>query len=819
MGKNLPIKIAPTEPVRRRGRGFPQPKVDVDRATHAVKLREGIASILKEQAAATAARDPALPHVPPGVQVVIEPLRDEKGKLLAGDVEVPRAWGLQVIEERQDGSVIAVRRGEGLDAIAKAVEGWAQNARDAKGRAKQGTRPIGKVGRIVRVRRENRVGEDLLAEDPTLTSEHVVDVEFAAGSLDGDGGPGRRHDLGAWVHASGGELIGRLVAEDYSVFRVRLSGQAIRELVESHPDVEFIDLPPRIERDAQALDDLSAESPKLEMARPPPDATVVGVIDGGVVSAHPLLKVALDGRPHRSWIPGEASIVPVVTEDAQHGTGVASIAALGSLRQTLTASGGRIQPVPVTLARVLGAGGQLPERLHLPAHLHAIFEHLHTQGRTRIVNHSIASHMPFRTSRMSVWAERLDHAAYDGGKPGYLVVVATGNLDGEGSPKPTWLHAQIAEGCFPAYLLDARCRLRDPAQAMNVLTVGGYVPQAAVPWSARVLQGLTEVARSGDVSPFTRTGRGYRGAIKPELVEEAGNLYRDASGAVSSRRGRTDVAVADARYATSGRLVRWDCGTSFAAPRAAHHAARIADALGGASPDMLRAILVNVAEWPVEVPRADREAALRMYGYGVPRIERVLALGGSRVMVVAEDRLAIDKVVFIEIPFPREIFPSVTENRVKVSITLGYRSPVRRSNRRYLGVRMAWGMARRNETADQFRKRFARPEQIDAMDDVTSPDDDLDIPDEWAWHVGFRRRNCGTCQKDWFTAPVAYFDDVIRLAVVARRGWLEGKAMQGHLQRYALSVLIEAEGVDVPLYESIRARVRVPGARVRTSAR
>lgn len=123
MGKNLPIKIAPTEPVRRRGRGFPQPKVDVDRATQAVKLREGIASILKEQAEATAARDPALPPVPPGVQVVIEPLRDEKGKLLAGDVEVPRAWGLQVIEERQDGSVIAVRRGEGLDAIAKAVEG------------------------------------------------------------------------------------------------------------------------------------------------------------------------------------------------------------------------------------------------------------------------------------------------------------------------------------------------------------------------------------------------------------------------------------------------------------------------------------------------------------------------------------------------------------------------------------------------------------------------------------------------------------------------------------------------------------------------
>jgi hypothetical protein len=817
MGTKLPIRVPVTEPVRRRARGAPRPKRELDRQAHAAKLAGEISQALAGQAESTMARDASLPSLPPGIQLLIEPARSPEGKALS-DVEVPRAWGLHVIEERQDGSVVAVRRGDGLDAFARAVEGWRESAKDEKGHAKPGTRSVEGVDRVRRASRRERIGEELLAVDPELTERHVVDVEFAAGKLDEDGGPGRRHKFKNYIQKAGGDLVGEpLIADDYCVFRVSLPAEAIRDLVENHIDVESVDLPPRIEREAYELAELTADQVEPLMEEPAPNATPIGVIDSGIIPSHPFLRAAVQGRPHRSWIPGQPSIVPSVNDDAQHGTGVGSVAALGSLRSALVPAFAPVRSCPVIVARVLGAGSLIPNNLHLAERLPAIVKHLSSTGRARIINHSINAMRPFRQTRMSVWAERLDHIAHAGGNPGQLLIVSTGNVDGDGTDDPAWLQEQVDHGRYPHYLLDARCRLRDPAQAMNVLTVGGYVPNAAVPWRSRQMHGLRAIAGDGQVSPFSRSGAGYRGAIKPELVEEAGNSYVDASGSISRRRTKADVAVADADYSANGCLTRWDVGTSYAAPLVANHAARLTDALPDMSVDLLRAILVNVAEWPVPESSVGREAMLRLYGYGVPRLARVLELGGSRVMLVSEGRIGLGRVAFVDVPFPRHLFSSPTENKVRLSVTLAYRAPVRRSDRRYLGARMEWHMAGRDEREGAFQGRLVHPKDID-LDDDAMDGDEGGGPGGWSWTVGPRRRRRGTCQKDWLTAPVAYFDDVIRLAVVARKGWLKGKAAEQYTQHYALSVLVEALDVDVPLYETVRASVRSPGARVRLSA-
>lgn len=727
-------------------------------------------------------------------------------------------------EERRDGTLVTLLPDGDTRALLTLIDAWKDDARDAVGDALPGTGKVGHIERFVRAARSDRTGEALAAVDLSGDAEYVVDVELRAGHAEETGdGPARRGTFRSYVQQVGGHLVdGSIVAADYAVFRARLPARAILDLLDSRWDLLHIDLPPQVEREALELRLGPTESAFPEIVPPAPDAPVIGVIDGGVVSKQPLLASALHARPHRSWIPGDETF-DVPPEDAKHGSAVASIAALGSLRESLVRQRQPVTPLGVCVARVLVENAVLPESLNLPALLGEITTHLRDEAGACVINHSIASSANFRPSRMSVWAERLDHIAYDEGRAGFLLVVASGNVDGVHSPSERWLREQVLAEKYPAYLLDERCRLRDPAQAVNVLTVGGYVPDAAAPWYARTTLGLEPLARDGEVSPLSRTGPGYARAIKPDVVEEAGNYYRDASGELNTKPRMTDVAVADPEWLTTGTRVRFSNGTSFAAPRVAHLAGRVLAALPGASPDLLRALVVNSAEWPTRVARDEREAALRSFGYGVPRPERIFDIRGPRSVIVIEGRIPIDHVHYFVVPFPREVFHAPTSTIVRVSVTLAYRAPVRRTNKRYRGVVLGWSMAKRGETFDHFASRLEKKVEDDedvaddlsldheAGDATSDAPPDVDEPiDDWAWTVGRHARSRGTVQKDWFEAPVAYFSDELVIAVTARRGWMSERDARDLRQRFAIALSIEAVGTAVPLHETIKARLQVP---------
>lgn len=809
------------EGIRRAGRP-PSTKPTRDRGGHASALREQLSAAVAAHQLALSARDPSLPAMPAGLQLLVEPARDEKGASLLAGHEVPKGWKLQVAEERQDGTLVTLLPDGDTGPLLTLIDAWKDDARDATGKALPGTGKVGHLERVVRARRGDRMGEALADIDLSVEAEHIVDVELRAGDAEDDGsGAARRGTLRAYVQQCGGVVIGDgIVAADYAVLRVRLRASAILDLLDHRFDLLHMDLPPKLEREAWELRRGPSEDTFPEIVPPAPDAPVIGVIDGGVVSAQPLLVGALQKRPHRSWIPGDAA-VDVSPEDAKHGSAVASIAALGSLRECLVRQEQPVRSLGVCVARVLiGPDADLPDELNLAARLGEITAHLRDEGGARVINHSIASTATFRTSRMSVWAERLDHIAYDEGHAGFLFVVASGNVDGAYSPSERWLREQVQAGQFPSYLRDERCRLRDPAQAINVLTVGGYVPDAAAPWPVRTTLGLEPLASSNEISPFSRTGPGYARVIKPEVVEEAGNFYRDASGTLNKTPRWTDVAAADPDWLASGTRVRFTNGTSFAAPRVAHLAGRVLEALPSASPDLLRALVVNSAEWPSRGARDERENALRTFGYGVPRPERIFDIGGSRSVVVIEGRIPIQHVQYFAVPFPREIFAAPTSTVVRVSVTLAYRAPVRRTNKRYRGVVLDWSMAKRGESFEHFISRLEKVEDDEAPADDTTGDDDVitatsDAPseidepiDDWAWTVGRHPRSRGTVQKDWFEAPVAYFSDAIVLAVSARRGWMSERDAREVRQRFALALSFEVVGTAVPLHETIKERIR-----------
>ena len=130
------------------------------------------------------------------------------------------------------------------------------------------------------------------------------------------------------------------------------------------------------------------------------------------------------------------------------------------------------------------------------------------------------------------------------------------------------------------------------------------------------------IARVGHPSPFTRSGLSVGRAIKPDFVEDAGNLAFVPSRNAPRHQG-LGVVSTNAGFA-AGRPLKQDHGTSFAAPRVAHLAARLAHRFPAQSVNLTRAILACHAHWPaasVQLMNADgkapgRESLIRLLGYG-----------------------------------------------------------------------------------------------------------------------------------------------------------------------------------------------------------
>jgi hypothetical protein len=262
---------------------------------------------------------------------------------------------------------------------------------------------------------------------------------------------------------------------------------------------------------------------------------------------------------------------------------------------------------------------------------------------------------------------------------GVLFVVPTGNL------RLSDLDAATRRR-YPRYLSDSSCRLLDPAPALNVLTVGGLSRHEATRDSQRYPNAIEDVPIATGQLPFplTRCGPSVNGAIKPDLVEHAGNVAVSRSG--SLRSAGLGVVSTSGDFA-SGRAFREDIGTSYASPAIAHRAALILRELPTATPNTLRALLGASAKWPAAsssiLNSADnsdgRDSLLRVVGYGLVDDTALYRSLDHTVTLLAEERIGADQNHFFEVPSSDEFWAGRRRTR-EISVALAY-SPVVRTTR------------------------------------------------------------------------------------------------------------------------------------------
>jgi Subtilase family len=356
-------------------------------------------------------------------------------------------------------------------------------------------------------------------------------------------------------------------------------------------------------------------------------------------------------------------------------------------------------------------------------------------------------------------------------------VISAGNLDRGDVDHENWPH----------YLLQPDGNLLDPAQTSAALTVGATSGS----------DGLTDrgvgttidavaVSPAAGPAPFTRSGPGVRGALKPELSAEGGNYRYDRNTRQFHRDPALEVVSTSASYPT--RLFATAAGTSFAAPFVTNVAGRLVTRYPGFSANAIRALMLQGAahldqtvQLLSELP--DAEAAHHaLCGYGTLEWERCGFSDDNRVVMLAEDELRPDDFHVFRIPMT----PEFTEIRGphEVSIGLAFSPPIRNRRYDYLAHQIDFQLARAIELDDVFELSSA---EFDA------PDGEKLSAHERTMRPTRTARNKGANQMARYPSsqrPQESFRDDWFVVVKSLNQWMRPGADP---QPYALAVSLEVE--------------------------
>lgn len=295
------------------------------------------------------------------------------------------------------------------------------------------------------------------------------------------------------------ETIGRIIANTDAVAELRLARDTPATFMEMTPDQQRA----------------WTEELVARIVPPSADAPAVCLLDSGATQRHPLIRLALNPADQQSW---DAALT---VEDVGppgvggHGTEMSGIALYGDLVPILTGAGRvelthRLESVKILPDR----GGNDPELYGYITATAISRAEITAPERPRAICLAVTSEGDHWRGRPSSWSATLDNLAYGDGTDQRLIVVSAGNIR-DPLPAADYLNRNDVSP------------IESPAQAWNVLTVGGCTEKCNI--TSAAYGGWQPLGAAGDLTPCSRTSVSWQHdwPIKPDLVMEGGNLGTD----------------------------------------------------------------------------------------------------------------------------------------------------------------------------------------------------------------------------------------------------------------------------------------------------
>lgn len=603
------------------------------------------------------------------------------------------------------------------------------------------------------------------------------------------------------------DFIDDISIQDSFELKISISNKGLVDIALNYPYVFEIKQPDDIDNSINVFSKSGLLQSELEIIEPFDEATTVCVIDSGIQEGHAYIQDAIRTDMSVCLLPNKEDVSDQVN-DGGHGTRVAGAILYPNGISSLGATQYRL-PCYIVNARVLDENCAMPKSLLPSKVISTIVRKFTDDYNIRIFNHSIAARYPCLTKYMSSWAATIDNISYE---KDVLFIQAAGNLKTNNKNKFRLGITQHLESGrkYPHYLLENSCRIPNPAQSMQALTVGaintnGYEDDDWISFGGR-----------GAISSYSCTGFGLWGSIKPEVVEFGGDLLINKTSLQYKTLPSTCpelIRVSPPAYAKD------DIGSSYAAPKVTNIAAQLQELLPTESSLLYKALIVQSARWTSWADNFhpdEKDNLLRLMGYGLPNVERALTDSPNRITYITSGKKYIEAgyVHIYRVKVPQNI--RNLSQIIRIDVTLTFSAKPRRTRkgfRGYFATWVDWINSKFNEDLDAFANRILSiPDDINMQEDDSSDDRSKGtIP----WVIGARNdwgqikgvsRSRGATQKDWAEMEAYKLPAEFCIAVVGHKGW----DMNGDFPaQYAMCVSFEAINRDMDIYEAF-ADIEVP---------
>jgi len=602
----------------------------------------------------------------------------------------------------------------------------------------------------------------------------------------------------AIVRENNGEVLLRSVSARRSYLRVQVSAGGLTDLLSTSvvelvrtPPVPFLDF-----RDWRNLELASVS--RLEVA-----SEVVGVLDDSPESAHPLLN---------GLVLSDESLAPASyawQQRGTHGTEVLGRVLFPTLQEELRDALPITAVGSVRVVRILEpdpARRDHPPRFAMYATPHDLVEeairHLNGAHGVRIFNLSIGYSEPFNDLHLGPLTETIDDLVRE---LGIVVVLPTGNAPGDITARTPSGHHLINDK--PEYFFAPEHRLAEPGPAALAVTVGAIALSGA-PAEMPGRVGWQAVADAHEAAPFSRCGPGLgtnsRRANKPDVTHYGGNIVvNDLGNVVLNDLGASLVSTST--RSGSGQMFAAVNGTSYSAPAVARVAADIAYAYPDASANLIRALLASgTAQTPPAAIYSELHRRNRVYGLGLPSVERATSSDAHRVTMTYDGSMPVDTVQIHPLPIP-DVFRRGSRRDRVISVALAFDPPVRRQRREYLAGTMKFDVYRDidpEELADILQRQ-----------DRDDPSELIRDRRKLNLQPGVNTFTHSTLQlRSWVGRNSFVNDEETFLIAVTHKAQTWARKDSGYeRQTYALAATLEdRELATADLHQILRQQLRVP---------
>jgi hypothetical protein len=593
------------------------------------------------------------------------------------------------------------------------------------------------------------------------------------------------------VHGGDADALRRFRGTERDIYAAGFPGSALLDLPKAVPDVYRVLPLSGVVRDlyvAESAPELVAE---LDVESPDEASSVVAIIDTGITEAHPMLAPAMRAAGTSVVVGDESAADPY-----GHGTAMAGLAAYEDVVESLAAGSTRPRNWLENVRILRHAQNGDEDREFWPERTEQAFEAAEANGPARrVFNLSFGADNPLAVPRTS-WSVGLDILAHNDAVA-RLVCVAAGTLE------PSAIREE-----YPAQNLASP--LDDPAQAVNVLTVGAYTTKVDLP-DDQLHRHLTPIAAEGCLSPYSQTDvGGGRRPIKPDVLWEGGNTAPD--GVIANKSIETLTPWSTSREFATRSPIEPVPGTSPACASVSGLAGAIWAQNPTRNATTIRALVVHSARWTSGLVAQFPNSVdlLRAAGYGVPDADRAAVSWRPRPTMVLEDTMPLPRgrderpvVHYVGLPLPVAVLQDLGDLVVEISVCLAFTiEPNETDAQVYPGAMLKWDLQRALESDRAFHQRI---NMMERAPDYVSTGQHL------PWEIGPIRRGRGSVQADRCRLTAAELADVGHVAIWPVLGWWRNRRERlGFSVPYSLVVTIDAGEADVDLYTPIEVQLSVP---------